>query len=418
VATFKLASDLSSGSKKPEPGNSVPVSEIYSWASRLAFESRRAFWIGGWYVCPDAISRIIKQLETMRGGIIGLIGLQGVGKSNALYEIYAARRNALDQARRQPPEIDTHGVRLEDDYDTVLFKWRRHPELFASLLMGTHEASSEFRLEYMKSLSEEIAERFPRGDRRSIHGGNLNIEVEAELDKQTIGRLREISWLNVLRRKTILIDTPDYSKTDRRMMAKDLEGIYWLWNTLAETGANVVVAVQKEMFCDHFFFDKMQRIELEPLRPEQMLEAYKRRFFGSEPFTEEALLTIARMSRGIFRRYLRYITLTLDLWQTHLEPRGPASPATVKEAVTLERLTEDMQLELAEIFPRQSEAPLEAVRLMTHLEESGPQKQSQLAEELGMERYKASRLLAKLELHRYITRERSGTDKIVSATKR
>ena len=44
VATSKLASDLSSGSKKPEPGNSVPTSEIYSWASQLASESRKLDW--------------------------------------------------------------------------------------------------------------------------------------------------------------------------------------------------------------------------------------------------------------------------------------------------------------------------------------------------------------------------------------
>jgi hypothetical protein len=257
-----LASDLSSGSKKLEPDNSVPASEIYPWASQLAFESRRAFWLGGWYVCPDAISRIIKQLETMRGGIVGLIGLQGVGKSNALYAIYAARINAQDRARREAPKIDTHGVRLEEDYDMILFKWRRHPELSASLLCGTHEASSDFRLEYMRSLSEEIAQRFPRGDRTSVYGGNLNTEAETGLDKQTIGGLREISWLNVLRGKNILIDTPDYSKTDRRMMAKDLEGIYWLWNTLAETGANMVVAVQKEMFCDHFFFEMAKHMSV------------------------------------------------------------------------------------------------------------------------------------------------------------
>jgi hypothetical protein len=32
--------------------------------------------------------------------------------------------------------------------------------------------------------------------------------------------------------------------------------------------ANIVVAIQKEMFRDHFFFDKMDKIELEPLQPE------------------------------------------------------------------------------------------------------------------------------------------------------
>jgi hypothetical protein len=75
VATSKLASNLSSGSKKPEPDNSVSTSEIYSWASQLASESRRLHWFFYWYVWPDAVREIIQKLETMSGRIIGLIGL-------------------------------------------------------------------------------------------------------------------------------------------------------------------------------------------------------------------------------------------------------------------------------------------------------------------------------------------------------
>jgi len=68
VATGKLASDLSSGSKKPEPDNSVSVSEIYSWAGQLASESRKLDWVFYWYEWPDAVSEIIHKLETMKGG--------------------------------------------------------------------------------------------------------------------------------------------------------------------------------------------------------------------------------------------------------------------------------------------------------------------------------------------------------------
>ncbi|MGB9023668.1 MAG: hypothetical protein WCC94_09580 [Candidatus Bathyarchaeia archaeon] len=45
-------------------------------------ESRRLDWIFYWYVCPDAVRRVIQELETMNGGIIGLVGLQGVGNSS------------------------------------------------------------------------------------------------------------------------------------------------------------------------------------------------------------------------------------------------------------------------------------------------------------------------------------------------
>ena len=197
----------------------------------------------------------------------------------------------------------------------------------------------------------------------------------------------------------ILIDTPDYSITDRRLMAKDLDEIYWLWNFVSQPATfedemkpTIIVAIQKEMFRDHFFFDKMEKVELEPLKPEQMVEAYRKRFKAFEPFTEDALLSLGRMSRGIFRRFLRYITLTLQYSES--QGKKIIDTETVKEAVTVERLAEDMELELVELFPKQSDLRLQAVRLLMHLEESGPKKQSELVEELGLEAYAMSRLIA------------------------
>jgi len=73
-----------------------------------------------------------------------------------------------------------------------------------------------------------------------------------------------------------------------------------------------------------------------------------------------------------------------------------------------------MELELEELFPKKSDLGLQAVRLLTHLKESGPRSQIELTDELGVEAYAVSRLLAKLELHRYVVRRREGTDKLVS----
>jgi hypothetical protein len=363
----------------------------------------------------------------MKAGIIGLVGLQGVGKSSALRALHSSMKSK-----------------------SIRFKWRRQHELYRSLLDGSHEASEDFLREYWCRLRErpsaKLSSRVPReGDFRkrllSIEEEMKLVEVdtkilsdrdyrigqaevesaEAELSRDAVRTVQEATWLEMLRnKKTVLIDTPDYSKTDRRLMAKDMQEIYWLWLSLAKSGngPNIVLAIQKEMFTGHFFFDKMEKIELRPLEPRQMLDAYKRRFTTTDPFTEEALVTLARMSRGIFRRFLRYIMLTLDLWQIRPEPREPIDSETVKEAVTVDRLAEDMELELVELFPKQSDLRIQAVRLLIHLEESGPQKQSELAERLGMEDYAMSRLLAKLELHRYIARQRSGTDKIVSVTKK
>jgi hypothetical protein len=445
VATSKLASDPGSGSKKPEPDNSVSTSEIYSWASQLASESRKLDWVFHWYVWPDAVREIIRKLETTSGEIFGLVGFQRVGKSSALQAIFRSR---IEQADRQWREGGEKGPVPRHTYRIVLFKWRRESELFRSLLNGSHEASESFLSAYLPELLQRSSIHTPSVRSRSgmlyklsvleheaksltsrlaaerdpefYASGAAHEEVdrlERKFDKATLKKLRETAWLRVFgQNETILIDTPDYSKTDRRLMAKDLEGIYWLWNTLASSATsaitpNIVLAIQKEMFRDHFFFDKMEKVELEPLKPQQMVEAYRKRFKGIEPFTEDALFTLARMSRGIFRRFLRYITLTLQHWET--KKSGPIDTTIVKEAVTVERLAEDMELELVELFPKQSDLRLQAVRLLILLED-GPRKQTELVEELGMEDYAMSRLLAKLELHRYIARRREGTDKIVT----
>jgi hypothetical protein len=356
---------------KPESGDSVPTSEIYSWASQLASESRKSDWVSDWYVRPDAVHEIIHKLETMRSGIFGLVGFQGVGKSSALQAIFRSR---MEQANRQWQKDVEKGPVPPSEYRVVLFKWRREPELSKSLLNGSHEASESFLSAYLPELLElsstltpsvtptrsrllqelSVLERETESltgllaamkDPRFYASAAALDEVsrlERKLDKAALRKLREAAWLRMLlRSETILIDTPDYSKTDRRVMAKDLQEIYWLWNMLASSPSssippNIVLAIQKEMFHDHFFFDKMERVELEPLKPEQMHEAYRKRFKAIEPFTEDALLSLGRMSRGIFRRFLRYITLTLQYSESH--GKKVIDPETVKEAVTVERL--------------------------------------------------------------------------------
>ena len=447
MATSKLASDLSSSSKKHEPASSVPRKEIYIWASQLASESRKPDWVFYWYVWPDAVGEIVHKLETTSGGIFGFVGFQGVGKSSALQAIFRSR---IEQANRRWQEDGEKGPVPPSEYRVVLFKWRREPELSKSLLNGSHEASESFLSAYLPELLELSSTLTPSvtptrsrllqelsvlkretesltsllaamKDPRFYASAAALDEVsrlERRLDRATLRKLREAAWLRMLGLKeTILIDTPDYSKTDRRLMAKDLEGVYWLWNALAASATssvppNIVLAIQKEMFRDHFFFDKMVKVELEPLKPEQMVDAYRKRFRTAEPFTDDALVTLARMSRGIFRRYLRYIALTLRYWETNKSER--IDTTIVKQAVTVERLAEDMELELVELFPKQSDLRLQAVRLLMRLEESGPKKQTELVEELGMEDYAMSRLLTKLELHRCVVRRREGTDKIVS----
>jgi hypothetical protein len=136
------------------------------------------------------------------------------------------------------------------------------------------------------------------------------------------------------------------------------------------------------------------------------------RLEGAEPFTEESLLKLARMNRGVFRRFLRYILLSLDLWEGKADRGEVVDVGLVVEAVPVERLAEDM--ELCALFPKQSDLRWLAVRLIMLLEECGERKQSEVVDLLGVKDYTLTRLLGKLEEARYITRRREGSDKVVT----
>jgi energy-coupling factor transporter ATP-binding protein EcfA2 len=399
------------------------ISEVYAWASQLASESRDSSWIAHWYVWPQAVRQIYRHLKTAEGSIIGLVGLQGSGKTSALTAITMAlmAEESLDYKKQFGKEPDSN-----HEYSSVFFKWRRYNELMPLLLGGRHEISSSFLREYKAGLLEQlIAHRVPLTKELLDNPQSLNLAwAEPRFSKVALRQVRQSAWLGMLREKrTILIDTPDYSKTDRRKMSSDLNEICWLWDALCHrvslSGSpkpNLIIAIQAEMFQVHFFFDKMERVELTPLPPNSLVEAYRKRFKETEPFTEEALLKLASMSRGIFRRFLRYITITLDLWQSRKRKPHSIGPELVSEAISTKRLAEDMDLELADLFPKHSDLRLQAVRLLMHLESSGPTKQSQVADDLDLEPYVLSRLLTKLELHKYIVRRREGADKIVSPT--
>jgi len=130
---------LAQSPENVESSSNFSIEEVYSWASQLASESRRIDWIANWYVWPDAVSRVLRQLEIMQGGIIGLVGLQGVGKSSALLAILTAKLIERKEEQRKSSKQAETDPKAEGDSDTILFKWRRQSELFTSLLQIAEE---------------------------------------------------------------------------------------------------------------------------------------------------------------------------------------------------------------------------------------------------------------------------------------
>jgi len=331
----------------------------------------------------------------MKGSIVGIVGLQGVGKSHVLMML-----------------SEFHKIEGESN-EVIFFKWRRESDILKSLLGGNHEASIEFLFEYRRRYLDDLGV-----GPRQLPGAVSVSDIESFLGNSEAEKLQRAVWINILQmKKLILIDTPDYSKTDKRAMARDLSEIYWLWNTLLRTSVkkpNLIVAIQKEMFGGHFFFDKMFKIELEPLEPPELVKAYLGHFGSSKPFSEEALSLLARMSRGIFRGFLRYILLTLDTWEVQRPARPPIDMEMVKKAVPLVRLAEDMGLELVGLFPKHSDLRFKAVQLLMHLQEQGIRKRSDLSEFLNIEPYALSRLITKLEQGNYIKRKRDGMENFIA----
>jgi len=404
---------------KDTPEMEDPTLEVKEWSSYLSAETRDSSWIENGYVMPDEVSALCSKLASRRGTLHALIGYQGTGKTSAMLAILSRLRKSQVQEQKAKSNVP----------DTILIKWCRPSELIANLLRRDDAFASFLKNIYRANLSgpwkkrrpnpESDLSRLRREVRRYIQKSESMLlfnfgDVERELGKGLIERLRHESFLQALGcASVILIDLPDYSKTDMRRVSSDLEAIYWIWDELARhpKPPNIVITFQKEMFRGHYFLGKMNRIDLKPKR-EKLIEAYKRRFPNQEVFTDDALLLLARMSRGVFRRFLRYVTLALD----HQERSGSSLPITIdqiREAISPQILAEDMDQQLTEIFPRQPDLRTQAVKLLLYLEEHGRTNQTKITEELNIPNYTVSRLLGKLEDHHYIRREKEGVENTV-----
>jgi len=99
-------------------------------------------------VWPNAVREVIRKVDEMNGGIVGLVGLQGVGKSSALLAIEFGRMLLQsDEHRKKHKSGSAPGL----GKDLIRFKWHTKAELLLSLMNGTHDASGESLYEYSPS---------------------------------------------------------------------------------------------------------------------------------------------------------------------------------------------------------------------------------------------------------------------------
>jgi hypothetical protein len=183
---------------------------------------------------------------------------------------------------------------------------------------------------------------------------------------------------------------------------------------------NVVVFLQKEALPLHFFLGKMELFKLEPTPPDKLVSYYKDRFKTFEPFTEEALLEIAYCSRGIFRRFKQYVSACIEEevkgYGAALFPLSIEKQITledVKKTITVEKISQDMELELSEIYPRSAENRVFSVKVIRFLRENGLTSQKVLTKELfNNDKLICSRILNALCMHEKIEFHDDGREKI------
>lgn len=374
---------------------------VYRWASHLTAETRYTDpeSYKDYYV-TEAGKRLYFKLTHMEQGVVGAVGLQGVGKTSALQKL--------------SHDLDTK------ETPSIFIRWV--PD-WLEMMKANSEVKGNYRGKVLEMLYQKAAAygrtfrrmpglggRVPNLDHLGrIERGEMNIEtMEEALGRTQCKKAMEDTIVSTIAfMRYVFIDLPDYSKKSRGAMVEDLRTLENLWKRATEIAGDdaktiFVIGIQKEMYGGHFFFGKMDIVVLTPMKTEEMVAAYKQKWTTIEPFTEEALALIAGVSRGIFRRYLKYIMKCIE---TAIHKDFPITVEIVNRSITLDVLNADMDLELTDVFQNNREQKMMAVKTLAFLRQKGAN-QKDVAELLDVDEATAGRLVKKLETYGYLKRER------------
>jgi predicted XRE-type DNA-binding protein len=384
------------------------LEEIDAWASVLTGENRSG---KEFYYVSEPVKRLHWKLMHLQRQLIALVGLQGTGKTSALWylqEIFYNKENRESNAV-MVKWIDGWLERLADDDARKAVRDQLIEEIV-----------EVFETYGLKRKEHHYLKRIPNRedvDKENIHRlfGDMGFRPESILGTAKVKEITEIGVREYISsRKVLLIDLPDYTKTDKRLMTRDLAEIQDLWEKLySPREVNIVVSIQKELFGGHFFFGKMDVIELLPLKPEEFIYIFKTKFPDCTLITDDALLLLGQLSRGVFRRFLKYLSLTVESFAV-LNGVPPINVNHVNAAITIEQLVKDMELELYDIL-KNVQQRRQAVELLDYLRQKNETNQKDIAELLNISEATAGKLVNKLVAVNYLQRKRGeGKEWIIS----
>ncbi|MCD6529029.1 hypothetical protein J7L06_01910 [Candidatus Bathyarchaeota archaeon] len=421
------------------PIKEIPYIDLYRWACLLTTEQSEER-----YFPNEEVEALLRRLVYTKGNLIAIIGLQGSGKTALRQYLYKKIHELLSHDESiyafkwfSEKQIEKE-ISLAENYyfeDTLLYSdeyIERIMDEFIDRVFGTgryhiadvppivYNALKAYGLRkdeafLFKLCFEDHREEFIKKCHRIVP------MIEKFLGARRINEIKkEIILEKIQLAHTILMDFPDYDKRSRSRMIRDLAAFQSWWENVLEKyegyeqSFNLVVFWQKELWGGHFSFGKFDVIELKPWPPEKLAEVIDKNW--EHPFTKEALIELGVLSRGIWRRFKKYIRICLDHYYA-MKEKKMIDRKQIKEWITLDQLVKDMELELMDIYPNNKELRKKCVIVLRYLREKGPTDQPTITRDLfDGNKMAASRLLNKLEAHGYIEGHYEGREKIWNIT--
>jgi len=403
------------------------LEKIFKWTTALTTEQAES---------PDYVetreSLILKnRLTRLRGQLIAVLGMQGIGKTALRQHLAEELDNTLslkwsgarDFARILTEATDYDEFLAPDGYAAALIKAVNRRLGYVALSSETHYISKLIKEGFnIDTQLMGVIYRWSQGqaaNNLSLKAGDAFIpQAEAYLSSRDLARVQDTyARAAVHQLDTILIDFPDYDRRTRAQALRDLNEFQLLWEKMNFTpGAgynpddetpNLVLFWQAEAWqADHFFQGKFTVLRLRVLTAAELTNLYINKFGDPWPFTEEALEALATLSRGIPRWYKKYIGLCLDEYL--IENPELVTPHYIAEWITIDQLAEDMNRELMNIFPRSKKHRQRTAIVQLFLQEHGPTAQMDLTQRFfgpdEAAESESSRFFSKLEEGGYVIR--------------
>lgn len=420
------------------------IVDLYQWASVLTAEQHD----DPHYFKTPFYHRILRKLKNTEGQLIAITGRQGVGKTAMMNNLFWDYYNQNSRA----PNVFRMKWRGEDAFfDSIIDTLEKfstandvYEDMIYEIISKKIGVSMSLSVERMTEL---VYKSVPRIHPGSNDGGIIARYLLGKLDyyddSRDGTRLRELwpiledmvskSDRKKMKRRifndlinedvAFFLDFPDYSKNSKTKMNDDFSKFQdFYFDTLERLRfedhqfAHVVIFFQKELFGGHFLVGKMVEYEIKPVKPDLMV-GFVKETFGLEPFTEDAMSIIARLSRGYFRNFKKYIVVCLEAFFDVYADTGEeivVDGGKVLSWIDVDVLEKDWHREMIDLFPRSLQRRREAIEVLGFLFKNGECDQGDIVENVFYGRKnQASRILGPLEKSGHIVRVKDGRSKIV-----